>query len=113
MKATITVSVTTGFDIREAAAVEIDGPFLQAFAPMDRVDEPLAVLFGRGAKLESSVLVVMRRREKFASILATALTKQIVETMEARDKVNGYPIEEMRDHVLARMSPTSTTDANG
>ena len=96
MKATLGVSLTQDrFGVRVARCIEIDGPFLEAFEPIDRVDDPLVAAIVGGTTAAAALRVTKMRRD-YAIYLAEKLTFEIMELMAARDKRDGYTKAELR-----------------
>lgn len=90
-----------------SSAVKVAGPFIEEFAPVDVVSNPhpaLMMALGPRACTEDTVLVVRKRREDYAKILARQLTAEIIKAMEAHDLRDGY-----RHDDAANSSPKETT----
>jgi len=83
---------------RFAAAIDISGPFMDAFEPVDVCDRAETAIFlrlagNKNAHTNETVRVIRKKRENYAAILAKALTEQIIRAMEAEDTKNGYKPE--------------------
>lgn len=93
-EADLTVILDDNYGNRHAVAVKIAGPFMEAFEPMDVCSRPdtalLMALTGKNAYTEDTVVVVRKKREGYAKILAAQLAAQIVKAMEAKDTRDGY-----------------------
>lgn len=95
MKATLGVSLTQDrYGVRVASCIEIDGPFLEAFEPIDRVDDPLVAAIVGGTTAIAGMRVT-KMRAHYAKILADQLALEIMELMASRDKRDGYTKAEL------------------
>lgn len=94
-QATLTVYLRDEYNSEVTGSSKlIDGPFMECFEPVDVCSRgEVAVMMrlaGKNAHTEETVQVVMKRREKYAKILAEEIAKEIVEFMEAKDTKDGY-----------------------
>jgi phosphoribulokinase len=69
----------------------IDGPFVDAIAPVDVVSDSLMrFTSSRAVTQEQYVTFVKRRREDYVKYLAEQIAKEMMRAIEAQDLTNGY-----------------------
>lgn len=78
-----------------AHTIEIGGPYLEAFAPVDRCDDlAIQAIFSRTPPRE--LQRVLKQRPEFAKELANIMSKVLLQIMENRDLKNGHIKKESR-----------------
>jgi hypothetical protein len=102
-KATLSVTLDFGgYRNSLTAAVEIAGPYVEVFDPLDLCDEPLITMLGSNHVTHATYQRKLRLREGFAKDLAGRLAAHLVGMMSSRDTHNGYPIEKNEDDLSPR-----------
>jgi hypothetical protein len=72
------------------AAIRISGPYMDTFAPVDIVSDPMFLFTSDRAFTEQTVKIVTETRKEYADYLAKKISEEIMRQIEARDTVNGY-----------------------
>lgn len=93
MKITLSTSIGDYGQIYASSAITTEESlFVEAFQPMDIVDDPALRLIGGVMKGDEKYERKMSLRRDVARVIASGLTRMIMSQLESMDTVNGYKV---------------------